>query len=373
MEQADVLIIGGGITGLGVLAAVTGAGYRALLIEAGELSAETSANSLRIIHGGLRYLQHLNLLRVVESARAQAALMLRYPELVRPLKCLLPLNRRGMTSRLPIACAAEAYSRLLPASATAKHGWQLLSAADAATHGPRSTAYARYGALLWHDAVVTDPAALAEGIRRECAERGGQILTNTRVTGVEVADKRVAAAIAGDHERKFTARCLINCAGPRISSLRPAQYTGLLPVYNNWCAAFNLLVSARFSDGAAFAVRSRTGRMFFCVPRGEGSAIGTYYYRHLNPGLPAAPSAAQVAQFISEWNEALPECRIAERQVAAVEAGVLPAANDGLPLAGRSTLTACGRYLEILSTKYTTFGITGEKAAAWVRSLGPPA
>src|ERR1017187_5527047 len=89
-EEFDICIIGGGITGAGLLAACVERGYKAILIEKNDFASGTSSRSSKMIHGGLRYLQYLQFKLVYEALHERANLLRQYPHLVKPMPFLLP-------------------------------------------------------------------------------------------------------------------------------------------------------------------------------------------------------------------------------------------------------------------------------------------
>ena len=110
--EYDLVVLGGGIAGLGVAWEATLRGLKVLLLERDRFGAATSANSLRIIHGGLRYLQSLSLKRVLVSSREQYHLLKSNPNHISLLKCLMPLKGSGMRSSWPVAAALSFHSSL---------------------------------------------------------------------------------------------------------------------------------------------------------------------------------------------------------------------------------------------------------------------
>src|SRR5688500_14172634 len=105
----DVIVVGGGVYGAMLHLEASRCGLRSVLVERGDFGAATSENSLRIVHGGLRYLQNLNVARSVESTRERQWYLASLPRLVAPLPCLLPIYQRGTkrTSVLSLGLAAN--------------------------------------------------------------------------------------------------------------------------------------------------------------------------------------------------------------------------------------------------------------------------
>ncbi|MFW6193313.1 MAG: FAD-dependent oxidoreductase, partial [Gemmatimonadota bacterium] len=108
----DVIVVGGGAYGAFTALEAARMGLRPLLLERGDFGGETSRNSLRIVHGGLRYLQSLDLARYRRSVAERRWLLETFPDLVRPLRCVLPLYGRGLRRR-PVLRAALALDHVL--------------------------------------------------------------------------------------------------------------------------------------------------------------------------------------------------------------------------------------------------------------------
>jgi glycerol-3-phosphate dehydrogenase len=101
----DVIIIGGGIYGSMVLLESSRAGLKAILLEKNDFGNLTSFNNLRLIHGGLRYLQSLHFSRIHESVKERTWFLRNFPDLVKPLPCLMPLYRNPTKNRLTLGVA----------------------------------------------------------------------------------------------------------------------------------------------------------------------------------------------------------------------------------------------------------------------------
>jgi glycerol-3-phosphate dehydrogenase len=137
----DVAIIGGGIYGACLALESARRGLRPLLVERADFGGATSWNSLRILHGGLRYLQTLDVRRSRESAAEQAWFCRTFPDLVKPLECLLPLYGRGLKRPLVFGAAVQ-INRLLAQTASMAtqqsflHADTLLGATDTIARFP---------------------------------------------------------------------------------------------------------------------------------------------------------------------------------------------------------------------------------------------
>ena len=104
-NQYDVLVLGAGVHGASIASACAQAGLTTALIEKKDFGHATSANSLKIIHGGLRYLQHLNIKRMRDTIISRKHIMQQAPHCVRPLCCLIPNHGRGLHSNFLMRAA----------------------------------------------------------------------------------------------------------------------------------------------------------------------------------------------------------------------------------------------------------------------------
>ena len=156
----DLIVIGGGIYGVALNLEAARRGYRSLLLERDDYGGATSWASLRIVHGGLRYLQSFDLPRFFESVRERRWLLRHFPDLVRPLPCLMPLYDRGLR-RPAVLRLALALNDLL--STQRNHGLRsavrlprgrIVDPRETAALFPKVDRSGLTGAALWHDAVM---------------------------------------------------------------------------------------------------------------------------------------------------------------------------------------------------------------------------
>ena len=360
-ESVQVAVVGAGISGLGVALRACQAGYSVALIEQGTLASATSANSLRIIHGGLRYLQHFDLPRVIESVRAQSSLLTDFPDLVVPLPCVMPVKSYGLKSRIPSACAGILYSGFISILSSSKLKAHTVSSSFIDENISCLSGRAKHGALLWHDALLLDPAALAERLLSNAKERGLKYFDHSRVTRVERRGSEFVVVFGQDSKAdQLQARVVVNCSGPWVG--RGAGINSALGEVQ-WCRAFNVVIKPQLDPKYALGLESKTGRLFFAVPRGLNTAIGTEYLPFEGKPEDARISPAELENFLAEFSTALPGLKLNSSDVIKVEAGVLPIrrlTQKGPLFYGKSRVISQSGYIEVLSTKYTTFRAQAE-------------
>ncbi len=368
VETLDTIILGGGISGLGVAREVASAGYSTLVLEAGTCGNATSNNTLRIIHGGFRYLQNFDLPRVIKSLNDQSTLIHELPDAVQPLPCLMPLSRFGMKSRLPVTCAALLYSAIMRANGSPLASPHIVSPEKIHSTVKALRTNAPYGALCWYDGVMTDPGAVTTHLTNAITSTGGSIRERTPVQRIEGGNKSFTVHTASGE--RFTAKCVVNTLGPWLGSVQiPERLAGFRP---RWCKGFNLVIKQQLDPTYGIGIQSADGRLFFCVPRGTGTAIGTWYLPH--PDISVAPTVSEheIAQFLHAFNASLPEAGITKHDIAHIDVGILPmdrTSPAGPQLIAHERIHECEGYIEVMSTKYTTFRSQGRRVAGVVQKV----
>jgi glycerol-3-phosphate dehydrogenase len=183
----DLLVVGGGINGVGIARDAAGRGLKVLLCEKGDLAGATSSASSKMIHGGLRYLEH-GAFRLVRESLAEREVLLRTaPHLVRPMRFVLP-HGKGQRPRWMLRTGLFFYDRLggarsLPASAAVdlRDGPLAAPLRDEVRDG-----------FVYSDCVVDD-ARLTVANARDAARHGAEILTRTALVSAQTATARYGA------------------------------------------------------------------------------------------------------------------------------------------------------------------------------------
>jgi glycerol-3-phosphate dehydrogenase len=323
-ETVDVVVVGGGITGAGVALDAASRGLSVVLLERRDLAFGTSRWSSKLVHGGLRYLQHGDWGLAWESAVERAALM-RWiaPHLVRPLPFLIPVEDRGTKTMIGLRVgdglrrAARTSRRVLPPP-------RRVSALEARRLAPALRDDLR-GALLSWDGQLEDDARLVVAVARTAAAHGARILTYAEVTGlcedgVEAVDALTGAGFF------VRARHTVVAAGVWTG--------GLTSVSLNPSRGSHLLVPAsRLGDPRAavnLPVPGEHGRWVFALPRSDGLvAIGITDVPAGEAVDEPRPDAAEEAELLDRASAAL-AMPLGPGDVCGRYAGLRPlAAGDG--------------------------------------------
>jgi glycerol-3-phosphate dehydrogenase len=342
----DVVVVGAGVLGLSTAAELARTGRRTLLVERGEeIAGETSAAWFRILHGGLRYLQRLDVVRHRKSIKARAHWLRCYPDLVQPLACLMPLYGRGLKRPWPLR-AAFAIDALLASDRNAGiiaerrlPAGRVLDVAATRARYPAVPGAGLQGAALWHDAVVRDDRALVRALADEAAGAGAEIRTSTSVDGLVVEHGRVRELIGVDGWKARTS-AVVNTAGPWSRELA-ARFDRDLPDLFRPSLAFNLLLDRPAPIDAGLAVQASrpNAPVLFVYPLDGFAFCGTWHLPWPTPVCRPEPDAAAVAAFLADLNDAIPGLAATPRHVRRVFAGLLPASrSDGTELADRPVL-----------------------------------
>lgn len=343
----DLIVVGGGIYGICAAREAALRGLAVCLLERGDFVGETSSNSLRIIHGGLRYLQHGDLRRMRQSIAERRLLQQLAPGLVRPLPCVMPTYGHGLMGKEVLGAAlwlndlvgfdrnnGVASESRLPRG----HVIGRSAVLDIAPALPRT---GLTGGAVWYDCQATSTEHLAFAFLRSATEAGAVCANYAEVTGFlqaggRIAGVRVADRLSGD-ELEIRGHAVLNAAGPWVDAVL-GHLTGQNPRRQFIPSkAFNILISRqlfeRYAVGLAgrisfrdeHAIVQKGAQLFFVVPWRDHSIIGTCHVRSAGDS-DAAISETEVGQFLADVNQAYPDARLSFDDVLAVYSGLLPEA-----------------------------------------------
>lgn len=364
-ECIDVVIIGGGISGIGVAVEALRRGLSVALIEKGRLVSATSNNSLRIIHGGLRYLQNFDFPRVLKSINEQALLLKLFPEELKLLPCIMPLEASLKRSKNALALASITYETLRRLSRRNSSGSQIISCDDAERFVPTLKGHAKLGAFLWHDVVISQLEAFHEKLSSHLDWLGVLKFENCTATQFSQTKEHVTVGLNStvNGVSQINGRYLVDTTGPWVGSWWPESYRSFLPKFELIKAcnfALPKLVEPKF--GIALRAAGDNRQLFF-VPRDSQTMVGTFYAHHNGTKDELALTAVEKESHFEQISKALPELNLSIDDISPVDIGLLPGikSKGGVKLIGSERIYRKGRILAVISTKYTTFRSQGER------------
>ena len=266
MDRFDLLIVGGGINGAAIARDAAGRGLKVLLVEKDDLASHTSSASSKLIHGGLRYLEHYDFALVREALHEREVLLRTAPHIVHPLKFVLPDPPGGRPWWL-IRLGLLTYDLLagrgsLPRSRGVRPG-------DAVLREPLKPGFRL--ATYW-DAWVDD-ARLVVLNAVDAAERGAEIATRTELLMARREGDVWAAELSGG--RKVRAAMIVNAAGPWVAEVLQGRLGASSRASVRLIKGSHIVVPRLWEGGQAYLLQQPDGRVVFALPYGRFSLIGT--------------------------------------------------------------------------------------------------
>ena len=263
----DIIIIGGGATGLGCAVDAASRGYRTALLEQSDFAKGTSSRSTKLIHGGVRYLKQGNVKLVRESLRERALLLKNAPELVKLIPFILP--NYAWWERPYYGVGLKLYD-LLAGQAKSRH----LNRDEVLQRLPTLRPENLHGGIEYFDGQFDD-ARLAIALARTAVEQGAIIANYLAVTAVR-KQQVIARDAESGHEFELTTKAIINATGVFSDTVRrmdePRSDTMIAP-----SQGAHIVLDRAFlpGDAALMVPRTKDGRVMFAIPWHNRVLIGT--------------------------------------------------------------------------------------------------
>ncbi|MEQ1509723.1 MAG: glycerol-3-phosphate dehydrogenase [Sphingopyxis sp.] len=318
-DTYDICVIGGGINGAGIARDAAGRGARVLLVERGDLAQGTSSASTKLIHGGLRYLEHYEFGLVREALSEREKLWAIAPHIIHPMRFVLPY-RAGLRPRWLLRLGLFLYDHI--------GGRKLLAPTRSITlarHAAGAALKAEFKVGFEYSDGWVDDARLVVLNARDAADRGATIRTQTEV----LALARVGAEWHIDTNKGvFRARAIVNAAGPSVLSLfERAQSVSRHKL--RLVRGSHIVVKRLFDHDYSYFFQLPDGRIFFAIPyQGDFTLIGTTDRDHPDAGERPCASREEIGYLCDAANGYFQQ-QITPADVVWTYSGIRPLIEDG--------------------------------------------
>ncbi len=381
-REFDLLVVGGGITGCGIAREAALGGLSVALVEKNDFAGGTSSRSSRLIHGGVRYLEHGQIHLVFEASAERRRLLSIAPHLVHPLSFTWPVYEGARIPRWKLAAGLTVYDALALFRNVGRH--RRLGVRGVLEREPGLSTVGLRGGASYYDA-ATDDARLTLANAISAAEHGAVVLNHARVTSLIVENGRVAGARIEDAlargSAEVRARIVVNATGPWSDSVRALDATA---------EPSRAARSVRGSKGTHVGVpRERIGnhdavtllspvdgRVMFVLPAGPLAIIGTTdTYTSSSPDDVRA-TEDDVSYLLAAANRFFPRSALTREDVVSAWAGIrplLPSAGEtpGAVSREHAVTTSPAGLLSITGGKLTTYRVMADDVTRAVcRALG---
>ncbi|MFV1986433.1 MAG: FAD-dependent oxidoreductase [Gemmatimonadota bacterium] len=390
-RKFQIVVVGGGIFGAAIARDAAHRGLSVALVEKGDFMSAASGNSYRMVHGGIRYLQHGDVARVRATSRERRILLTTAPHLVAPLPIAIPTYGRGMQGKSVLRAGLMAYDlltfdrdrgigdadRRLPPS-------RMMSRSELERMFPGVEREGLTGAGVFADAQLLHPQRLGIAALQSAVAEGAVVANYVEATGVDVRQGRVRTlaardALTGDAFEieadvvvvaagAWSERLLASGAG--IEEGEPSTFSrDLCLVVNRPAEETGLAVLGGTSDPDA--VLSRSKRHLFVVPWRGRSIVGVWHIPYERSPDDIRVATAELQSFVDEFNRGYPGFQLRRDEITHYNTGLVlfgknrPGAQD-LRYGHRSAVTDHGRehgvdgLFTLIGVRYTTARVEAE-------------
>jgi glycerol-3-phosphate dehydrogenase len=374
LASVDVLVVGGGINGAGIARDAAGRGLSVVLAEKGDLASATSSASTKLVHGGLRYLEHYEFRLVREALKEREVLLRAAPHIIWPLRFVLP-HHRGLRPAWLLRLGLFLYDHLggrdlLP-------GTRVIDLDRSPVGTPLKTDY-RLG-FEYSDCWVEDTRLVVLNAI-DARERGAEILTRTALVDARVENGVWLARLQGpDGERTVRARAVVNAAGPWVADV----LGGRLGVNSGSAVRLvkgsHVVVPRLYEHDRCYIFQNSDGRIIFTIPyEGAFTLIGTTDEDYKGDPGAAAISEDEIA-YLCRLTAEYFQAPVTPADVVWTYSGVRPLYDDGASKAQEATRdyvlewseTGGAPALSVFGGKITTYRRLAEAAMEHLKRSFP--
>jgi glycerol-3-phosphate dehydrogenase len=375
LADFDIAVIGGGINGTGIARDAAGRGLRVVLVEQNDLASGTSSASSKLIHGGLRYLEHGEFRLVREALNEREVLLRAAPHLIRPLRFVLPLNparRSAIVLRLGLLIYDWIGRReILPKTST------LDLITDAAGQPLKRSFHHAYE----YSDCFADDARLVVLNAVDAAERGATIRTRARCVRADSTDVWRLVLNAQGRRDVITARVLVNATGAWVETFAEAALRQQPQRRLRLDKGSHIVVRRLYDHDRAYILQAADNRIVFAIPfQRDFTLIGTTDSLFTGDPGSVVPSVDEINYLCGIVNDYF-RTTIGAADVVWAYAGVRSLYDDGAGKAqdiGRDYVLSLDQHaadaplLTVYGGKVTTYRRLAEEALRRLSQFFPP-
>ena len=323
-QHFQVVVIGGGINGVAVARQCARSGKHTLLVEQNDFASGVTSRSTRIIHGGLRYLEHGEFGLVRESLREREKLLRDRSHLVHPMQFLLLLNENSQRSALKVRAGLWLYQRMAGKSTRAENSEMELKRLERALDAGR-----RWSFFNYEDAQCEFPERLVAEWLMEAVEAGAIVRNHMEALAVDVTHGRIRGVLLRDQltgrDERVDAAWVINCSGPWAD--RVCQRSAIRmdkPMVGGVRGSHIVLPRFPGSPNIAVYTEAADGRPFFVLPWNDQILVGTTEVADNGDPGRTIPSADEINYLVKSVAQLFPTAKISAQSVKHAFAGIRP-------------------------------------------------
>ena len=369
-SEFDLIVIGGGITGVGAARDAAYRGLKVVLVEMNDLAYGTSSRSSKLVHGGLRYLENFEFGLVFEAVSERRTLMDIAPHLVEPLGFIFPVRKDSRRSAGVINLGMWVYDALALFRSPKIH--RNLSPKQVKIEEPALDADNLKGAPLYYDC-STDDARLTVETALDAVSNGATILTYTKATGFIKDDAGIIKGIEVEDvltgtPLKIHGKAIINCTGPWSDDTRLMGEDGGTRYLRPTKGVHIVVDSTRLSvNNAVVCFHPDDGRVLFAIPWGDRTYIGTTDTDYDESLEDLAATRHDVEYLIEAANAYFPSSQLTTADVISTWAGVRPLVSEETPDASDQSESSVSREHSIRIDANGLITIAGGKLTTYRR------
>ncbi len=395
-SEFDLVVIGGGVFGAAAAWEAVQCGLSVALIERADFASYTSANSYKVVHGGIRYIQHGDVYRIRQSAGERSAFLRIAPHLVRPLPIAIPTYGHGMKGKAALRAGVGAYDlltvdrnrgiddpeRQIPSGRS-------MSKRDTLDHFPNLHADGLTGSVVFNDGQMLNPPRLVLAFVQSAVKAGAVAANYVEATGLIRDGDKVTGLLAKDvltdADFSIKAKIVLNAAGPYAEGFATKALNKVQPnaarvysrdacfVVNRRLFAHDIALAAQGQTHDPDAVISRGNRHLFIAPWRDYTLIGTWHVVWKEDPAAIRVEEEELLSFIDEVQAGYPGLDLSLDDVGIWNCGLVPFGENEegathLRYGHRSSLIDHGKkdgaenLLTLIGVRFTTGRYEAEKA-----------